>query len=220
MNALTRPSTPAATTAAASQAHPLDLAALVGPAGWNRLSPAIRRRFAAAHADVTYQGSMTLQRSAIGRCFALLACFLSSPLVAKAQTDVPVQVRVSGNGTGGVVWERHLRLAGQARAQVVRSTKLCGPRGGLEERTDGGLSMALDVVEENGALVFYSRRYFLALGSLCLPIPAWLTPGRCRVEHRDEGPGQFRFTLDMVHPVWGCTFHQTGVFTDPEESPS
>jgi hypothetical protein len=48
-------------------------------------------------------------------------------------------------------------------------------------------------------------------------VPQLLTPGTCRVEHRDEGPGHFRFTLSMRHPVWGTTFHQTGVFADPKE---
>ncbi|RYF52847.1 MAG: hypothetical protein EOO29_57410, partial [Comamonadaceae bacterium] len=37
----------------------------------------------------------------------------------------------------------------------------------------------------------------------------------CRVAHTDLGAGQFRFTLSMVHPLWGETFHQSGVFTDP-----
>jgi len=47
-------------------------------------------------------------------------------------------------------------------------------------------------------------------------VPAWLTPGVCRVTHTDLGQGFFRFTLSMVHPLWGETFHQTGVFADPD----
>ena len=42
-----------------------------------------------------------------------------------------------------------------------------------------------------------------------------LTPGTCRVTHTDLGDGLFRFDLDMVHPLWGHTFHQSGVFVDP-----
>lgn len=196
---------------------PLDLAALLGAAQWHRLSPAIRRRFAAGHAPVRYSGALDVRRSRMGRCFAWASRLLGGPLLDADEDGVPAEVRVHCDARGGVVWERHLRLPGRRDAAVVRSTKLRGPDGGLQERTSGGLSMALDVVVEDGALVFYSRRYFLALGAFCVPIPDGLTPGRCRVEHRDEGPGTFRFTLDMAHPLWGCTFFQTGVFTDPEE---
>ncbi|WP_026431313.1 DUF4166 domain-containing protein [Paracidovorax oryzae] len=194
----------------------LDLSALLGPAGWARLAPAIRRRFAAGHAATVYEGVMDLQCSPAGRCFAWLAACLRSPLSPLRRSGVPVQVRVYGDGQGGVVWERHLRIPGR-RVHVVRSTKSVGTGGGLQERTDGGLSMALDVREESGALVFSSRRYFLAVGPLRIPIPSVLTPGTCRVEHRDLGAGLFVFTLEMHHPLWGCTFRQTGVFADPGE---
>jgi hypothetical protein len=46
-------------------------------------------------------------------------------------------------------------------------------------------------------------------------VPALLTPGTGRVTHTDLGDGLFRFDLDMVHPLWGHTFHQSGVFADP-----
>ena len=75
--------------------------------------------------------------------------------------------------------------------------------------------MALDVFEEDVTLVFQSRRFFLALGPLRIPVPQWLSPGQCRVTHTDLGGGDFRFTLSMQHPLWGETFHQSGVFTDP-----
>ncbi|MDA8522704.1 DUF4166 domain-containing protein [Acidovorax sp. NCPPB 4044] len=203
-------------TGAAAQPHTLDLAAVLGSAGWSRLAPAVRRRFAAGHPAAVYEGSMALRCSRVGRGFAWLARCLKSPLAPLCRAGVPVQVRVQGDGRGGVVWERHLQVPG-APVHVVRSTKSLGADGRVQERTDGGLSMVLEVREEAGALVFLSRRYFLAVGPLRLPIPAVLTPGTCRVEHRDLGAGRFAFTLEMRHPLWGCTFHQTGVFADPEE---
>ena len=198
-------------------AHPagLDISALLGPAAWQQLSPAIRRRFACGHADVAYAGAMELRTSATGRVFAVLARLLGSPLAGARSDAVPTQVLVSHDAQGGVVWQRQLGTPGQAGSQTVRSTKRLGPNGTLEECTEGGLSMDLQVCVEGGALVFYSRRYFALLGRWRLPVPALLTPGVCRVEHRDEGPGRFRFTMDMRHPLWGHTFHQTGVFTDP-----
>ena len=188
----------------------LDISALVPSDQWNALSPAIRRRFASHHADVSYVGDMELRTSLIGRVFGMAASLLGSPLAASRKHAVEATVNVRNDGAGGVVWERILGN------QSVRSTKRLGPDGGLEECTSGGLSMHLDVRVEDGALVFASRGYFLLIGPLRIPVPAWLTPGTCRVEHRDVAPGQFRFTMDMHHPLWGHTFHQSGVFNDPQ----
>lgn len=195
----------------------LDLAALVGAEGWSRLPAAVQRRFAAAHADTVYHGTLDLHCSSLGRCFVALGALLGGPLTDLRAGGVPAEVRVYGNGRGGVVWERRLQAGSRAGLCIVRSTKELGPHNRLVERTDSGLGMDLDVFEDERALVFRSRRYFFALGGLRVPVPAWLAPGTCRVEHRDLGTGNFRFTLSMVHPWWGRTFHQTGVFTDPKE---
>ena len=203
---------------AAVDADALDISALVGPAVWQQLSPAIRRRFASQHAPVAYAGHMELRTSRVGRLFAWAAQLLGSPLAGSRAGLVPTHVQVAGDGRGGVVWSRQLGECGSAGSQAVQSTKRLGPGGQLEECTEGGLSMALQVCVEQGALVFYSRHYFWLLGRWRLPVPALLTPGVCRVEHRDEGPGCFRFTLEMTHPLWGRTFYQTGVFSDPLES--
>ena len=195
--------------------HALDLATLVGAAGWARLPAAVRRRFGADHGAVTYAGRMELRCNAAGRGFALLSRLFGSPLSGVTSTAVPTSVRVVDDGHGGMVWERRFHTAGERAPHVVRSTKQVGADGGLLERTDGGLSMALRVFEEGGALVFESRRFTLLLGRLRLHVPALLTPGTCRVVHTDLGDRLFRFDLDMVHPLWGRTFHQSGVFADP-----
>lgn len=224
----TAPTIPATLGATSPQARPLDLPALAGPAAWARLPRAVQRRFAAAHADVAYEGVMELRCSRIGHVFAALARFWGGPLTHLNTTGLPATVRVSDNGRGGVVWERCFHSGNGSHSNgnsndtgihssdcTVRSTKELGTDGGLVERTEGGLSMSLDVLEEDGALVFRSRRFLWVLGRLRIPVPALLTPGTCRVAHTDLGAGQFRFTLSMVHPWWGETFHQSGVFTDP-----
>ena len=198
----------------------LDLPALVGAAGWARLPAAVQRRFGNAHADTSYLGRMDLHCSRIGRVYAWLARLVGGPLPRIDATAVPTTVNVSRNGHGGVVWERRFHGGAAQAGCTVRSTKEIDAGGGLLERTDGGLSMALDVFEEEGSLVFRSSRYWLVLGALRLPIPALLTPGVCRVTHTDLGQGLFRFTLSMAHPLWGQTFHQSGVFADPCESTS
>ncbi|MCK9688060.1 DUF4166 domain-containing protein [Scleromatobacter humisilvae] len=193
----------------------LDLPALVGPGAWARLPPAVRRRFGVDHGAATYVGRMELRCSPVGRVFAALSRLFGSPLSGVTSDAVPTSVRVFDDGRGGMVWERSFHTAGPRAPHVVRSTKQLAADGGLVERTDGGLSMALDVFEERGALVFESRRFTLMLGRLRIPVPALLTPGTCRVTHTDLGDGLFRFDLDMVHPLWGHTFHQSGVFVDP-----
>jgi hypothetical protein len=202
-------------TSAADAAAPLDIRALMGDAAWFRLPAAVRHRFAARHADAVYEGRMAkLECSWVGLCFAALSRLVGAPLTAMRAHDVPAVVRVSDDGHGGVIWERHFEAPG-CEASLVRSTKELGPDGMLFERTDGGLGMALAVFEQDGALVFESRRYELVLGGRRLVVPAFLTPGICRVTHTDLGAGSFRFTLTMDHPLWGRTFHQTGDFVDP-----
>lgn len=191
-------------------ATPLDLSALLGPAAWARLPAAVQRRFAAGHAPATYRGRMDMRCSPLGLVLASLVKPLRSPLAAANARGVPTTVCVRAEGAG-VIWERHFD-GGVGR---VCSTKELDRAGRLQERTRGGLGMALDIFEHDGALVFQSRRYFLDLGPLRLAMPRLLSPGTCRVEHRDLGDGLFRFTLSMTHPVWGETFHQTGVFADP-----
>lgn len=193
----------------------LALSALVGSAGWHRLPAAVRRRFGADHGAAIYVGRMALRCSSIGRVFAALSRLFGSPLCGSTALAVPSSVRVFDDGCGGMVWERSFHTAGARAPHVVRSTKRLDADGRLVERTDGGLSMALDVFEERGALVFESHGFALLLGRLRLRVPALLTPGTCRVTHTDLGDGLFRFDLDMIHPWWGHTFHQSGVFADP-----
>jgi len=203
-----RPSIPQAPQA------PLGLRSLVGAEGWDRLPAAVRRRFGPEHRETVYAGRMDLHCSPVGRLFAWLSRLVGAPLTHIRRTGVPAYVRVHDDGQGGMVWERRFAVWGQDAARI-RSTKERGSDGGLFERTDGGLGMALDVFEHEGALVFQSRRYELVVGRWRLAVPMLLTPGICRVTHTDLGGGRFRFTLEMTHPLWGRTFHQTGVFTDP-----
>jgi hypothetical protein len=208
--AITAPSA----TRAPQPVRPLDLPARVGPQGWRRLPAAVQRRFGNGHADCIYQGDLQMTCSPIGRLFAWASRVLGGPLTTLNGT-VPATVRVYADAHGGMVWERCLH-AGDAD-RLVRSTKQADALGQLHELTDGGLAMDLDVFEACAGLVFESRRYFLLLGGRRIPIPTLLTPGTCRVEHHDLGDGRFRFDLSMVHPVWGTTFRQSGVFQDPEE---
>ena len=198
----------------------VDIAGLIGADSWSRLHPAIRRRFATAHASkpVVYTGNMRFERSAIGLAFAVVSRALGGPLPDLRLTNCPVSVAVSRDTRGGVVWDRSITHA-TGKTRTIRSVKRMAANGHLMECVRGGLGMVLDVYERERALVFASRRYFFAFGSVHVPIPNLLTPGRCTVTHADAGPGRFRFTLTMSHALWGETFRQTGVFEDPESQP-
>lgn len=188
----------------------LHLDTLLGADAWGRLPAAVRRRFGAHAAPARYAGRIDLRCSPPGRVLAWLAWPLRGPLVPHDATGVPADVTVWSDGHGGVVWSR--RMGGR----TVQSVKRAHPDGdGVLERTRGGLAMALDVFEDHGALVFQSRHYLWCCGPLRLRLPDLLSPGCCRVEHRDLGAGRFRFTLTMTHARWGVTFQQTGEFIDP-----
>lgn len=191
---------------------------LVGHDGWWRLHPDIQRRFGPGHADVPvdYRGTMLIDRSPIGLAFALFALVLGGPLPLRRASSADAIVRVAPDGHGGVSWERWLRF-GVSAPTHIRSVKRAGPDKTLLECVDGGLGMVLFVYEDHGALVFESLGYFLAFGPRRVPIPSFLTPGRCRVAHAAVAEGRFSYDLTMRHPLWGTTFHQCGVFTDPED---
>lgn len=205
-------------TETAAHQQPVDIPSLLGHSAWRRLSPAIRRRFDSSHGTrpVSYPGRMHFERSSLGLLFAIASRFFGSPLPTRRAANCRMTVAVSRDAAGGVVWDRQAQVSTHKPIHRIISTKRMGRDGRLLECVRGGLGMELDVYEDAGALVFASRRYFLDFGSLRLPIPQLLSPGRCEVRHSDECSNRFRFTLTMRHPIWGTTFHQTGVFTDPE----
>jgi hypothetical protein len=195
-------------------ATPLEIETLLPREDWASLSADIRRRFAVHQAPIVYRGVLSVRRSWLGALFAWAATPLGRPLLNRNGEDIETEVHVYPDGHGGVVWERWMLEAGRP-ANCVRSTKSLGRRGTLEERTDRGLGMNLDVLVAKGALVFQSRGYFLQFGRFRLPLPAWATPGTCRVTHTSFSPHVFRFTLEMCHPLLGITFQQRGIFIDP-----
>jgi hypothetical protein len=74
--------------------------------------------------------------------------------------------------------------------------------------------MALIISVEHEAMVFRSAGYFLEIGLLRLALPERLTPGAMTVSHVDLGGGEFRFTLDVVHPRFGTLIRQSAVFRE------
>jgi len=64
------------------------------------------------------------------------------------------------------------------------------------------------------ALLFRSAGYFVQVGRLRFALPGFLTPGVLTVTHSDSGSGEFRFTLEIIHPRFGTLVRQSAVFRE------
>jgi Domain of unknown function (DUF4166) len=190
---------------------------LVGAQAWQQLPPAVRRRFArelAAGDSVVYMGRVQFTHmTAVGWVWAQLARAFGAPLPLTRLAQTPATVVVTQDSGSAQLWTRIYHAPGQL-PQVIRSMKhFAGPTG-IEERVGGGVSMELAVSVQDRALVFHSQGYHWRCGSVRLSIPAWLTPGRIEVRHREERQGQFSFTLRVEHPWFGRIIEQVAFFRD------
>ena len=192
--------------------------ALLGAGDWAALPRAVRRRFSKrlrGGATTVYAGHVTrMERNRAGAILAHALRPLGAPLPLSRDTGAPSVITVTEDVAGdGQNWTRiYARRSGFP--QIVHSSKrFCGPTG-LEEHLGHGLSMALAVAVEDGALVFRSAGYALDLGRLRLALPRALWPGRLTVRHEDRGGGAFAFSLTLDHPLLGRLLHQAGLYRD------
>lgn len=195
---------------------------VLGTEAWSRLPEAVRERFADTAAAANYAGGFEVVRaSRLGRVFAWLGTLVGTPVAPRAGSHVEAYVRVRPEAQG-VTWDREYRWADGAR-HVVRSTKVVDEHGKLIEKLPARLCMPLDTYEEGGVLHFVSRGYYfdLRFGDFAPGIKVWLpgllSPGVTHVEHIDLGHGWFRFTMTVMHPLFGEVFFQTGRFAACEE---
>jgi hypothetical protein len=185
---------------------------------WGRLPLAVWRRFSkrlAGGKTVVYVGEIEQSsHSRAGWWLAQLTRLIGGPLPTGSETGVPIIVTVTEDAAnGGQVWTR---ICARSRGfpQVIHSAKRFAGPTGLEEYIGCGISMALRLSVQHEALFFHSAGYFLGLGTLRLPLPEWLTPGRLTVSHADLGGGTFRFSLELVHPRHGPLIRQSAVFRE------
>jgi hypothetical protein len=192
--------------------------ALLSDDDWGRLPLAVWRRFSkrlAGGKTVVYVGEIEESRhSRAGWWLAQLTRLIGGPLPTASATGVPIIVTVTEDATGGgQVWTR---ICARSRGfpQVIHSAKRFAGPTGLEEYVGFGISMALRLSVAHEALFFHSAGYFLGLGTLRLPLPEWLTPGRLTVSHADLGGGTFRFSLELAHPRHGMLIRQSAIFQE------
>ncbi|MDX2287589.1 MAG: DUF4166 domain-containing protein [Hyphomicrobiaceae bacterium] len=198
--------------------------ALLGEAHWSQLPAAVRARFGRR----LRAGEVRLYRGAVletnlplaGRFLATAARLIGAPLPIADGATGPASVTVTENPElGGEVWSRLYTRAGHLPQAINSAKRLRGPTG-LEEFLGPwnwlGLVMRLQLSVEDRALVFSSKGYEVALLGWRFGLPSWLSPGLCRITHRDIAGQSFLFTLTLVHPVFGLVCRQVAEFHDVE----
>ena len=197
---------------------------LLGAGAWAGLPDTIRARFGkrlGPGQSVVYRGEVLQTRlSRLGRIVAKLLGPIGAPLPLDRSTGgeaAIVTVTEAPDGMGQFWTRQYNRRAGFP--QVIHSMKRFAGPTGLEEIVGGGLGMTLWLHADSKCLKFSSQNYFLNLLGVRFYLPGWLTPGALTVGHHDLGNGQFDFTLDLVHPLFGELLHQRARFVDMAHLP-
>jgi uncharacterized protein DUF4166 len=192
--------------------------ALLPDDAWGRLPVAVWRRFSKRLADgktVVYVGEIEESfHSRAGWWLAQLARLIGGPLPTGMETRVPIIVTVTEDvASGGQVWTR-ICTRSDGFPQVIHSAKRFAGPTGLEEYIGCGVSMALRLAVEHEALLFHSAGFFISIGRYRLALPERLSPGALTVSHADLGGGNFRFTLELIHPRHGVLLRQAAIFRE------
>ncbi len=184
-------------------------------AQWDALPATIRTRFAADPPEATcYLGTMTeVNCSRFGWIMAQAARCFGAPLIPYRGRDVRIEVMVTAPGNGDVIKRRIYFFPGRKPIKVQSSMRI-SPQGRFQECVNGGIGMEMRIFVEDDALHFVSERYYFSVAGRQWPIPSLFTPGRSHVMHRDAADGQFQVRIEMLHPLFGRTFLQDGLFRE------
>lgn len=191
---------------------------LLGRKAWDELPEAVQRRFSkrlSGQSVALYRGRVQyIAFSSVGWLLAQALRLVGAPLPVCRDLDVAAVVSVSEDAaSGGQVWSR---LYGRRDGfpQVIHSAKRFAGPTGLEEHVGRGIGMALRIDPLADGLRFTSDHYFLMLRDRRFRLPRWLEPGQTIVEHHDLDHGRFRFTLRLIHPLFGRLVEQEATYCD------
>ncbi len=195
--------------------HHTSYSKLLGKTQWQRLHPAIRKRFECTKPTefVTYTGVMReVFLSSSGYVLAQLCRIIGTPLALYNGKNIQTTVNVyRDKKREGLVWDRHYHYPNK-RTNRVKSTKCIEKTTGLIEVVGCGFGMKLDATEDSGALQFESTAYFWQIGRIKIKIPHLLTPGKTVVKQKAINDRKFEFSLQVIHPWLGLVFRQVGIF--------
>lgn len=194
---------------------------LLGQDGWLRLPAPVRRRFGQrvrGGKSVAYQGIVThMQMNWAGWILAQVTRLIGAPLPYDLScAGKPAVVIVTEDAAGnGQFWIRQYGRASGFPQMIHSSKRFAGPTG-LEDYIGYGIGMALNVAEEDGALLFKSDHYFPSLFGKRLRIPHVIAPGDLVIGHHELGQGRFRFSMRLKHRFLGDVLSQDAEFEDAE----
>lgn len=188
---------------------------LLDASAWNSLPPAVRARFSKRVGDgvsIVYKGRVCAIRfSRLGFALAQFLRLAGAPLPVSRATGLESAVAVTEDRTsGGQFWTR-IYLRERGFPQVIHSVKRFGGPTGIEECVGAGIVMALKLSVEEGALVFRSCGFGIALGRWRLPLPALF---EVTVTHTQIHVASFRFTLSLTSSMTGELLYQEAEYTE------
>ncbi len=191
---------------------------LLGRAQWQQLPAPVRDRFSRTLADGEsriFHGAVThTAMTRAGWLLAQAARVIGAPLPLHHGGTGPAHVVVTEDKKQGLQFWTRIYAGADGFPQVINSAKRFSGPTGLEECLGAGVLMRLVVLVANGALVFRSAGFALAMFGRPLCLPEWAVPWRCDVIHRDMGNGRFTFTLEL-HNAWlGMMLRQVAEFTE------
>lgn len=186
----------------------------MGEAAWTRLHRHIRERFA-AHSGAILRFRGVMERVHCSPAGALIARVLRAVHVLPAThgADVPFDFSIAPV-PGGFSKLRHYHFAG---AEVFAFGSVFNDVPALHEEFPGGLGMYLELKEEDGALIFRDKGYFLRCGRWRLPLPRLLSVGAFELLHRNIDRERFQVLIRIHHPLLGTLFYQRGEFSAAPE---
>lgn len=188
-------------------------------AQWNKLHLDIQHRFARnplPGKPLRYTGE--LDELSCSR-FGILLGYLTRPLIKGAlmpynDADFPVDIMVYSRPDDPAIYKQRIyRLHGRKPVQFTSFMRESS-KGEVLEYVGMGLGMKLLLSVRDGNLFFESDGYFWEVFGLRIPMPDLLTPGKTFLCHRNNHALQFDIRIDIVHPWFGKTFTQAGVFRE------
>lgn len=191
---------------------------ILGPK-WTELHPDIQLRFGRnplPGKPLHYVGHLTeLSCSRFGRVLGYLTMpLIKGALMPYTDANFPVDIQVSSKENSAAIYKQRIyKLHGRKPVQFTSFMRESS-KGEVLEYVGMGLGMKLLLDVRDGNLHFQSDGYFWEVFGVRIPIPPLMTPGKTILCHRNNSPTQFDIHIAIVHPLFGTSFIQAGVFHD------